>query len=286
MGCDSGLSDLGEFSSLLETTGAGSGITDLEPPHCVVFIFLALLVTIQKSWRALREGMRHSWWLYGLAGLILGGNWLLYVWGVNSGQILETSPGSFMTSIFTILFGVIFKKEKLRPAQWIPIGFLFLATAYLTIRFGTLPWLALSLGISFSLYSLLKKKATLQPMHGLTIETGFLFFPCILQLALSGAQGTGAFGNQGLYIDLLLIGGGVFTGLPLLLFAGAVKEIPLWLLGLIQYIPPTMFFLIGTVVYKEPLSAERLVAFGLIWAALLIFWLEGCGYKKKREHVP
>lgn len=249
------------------------------------FVFLMILLTIQKRWRTLWLGLRSSWWLYALAGVILGANWLLYVWGVNSGQILETSLGSFMTSLFTILFGVIFMREKLRTIQWVPICLLFCATAYLTIRHGALPWLALSLGVSFSLYSLLKKNAPLFPLHGLAIETGFLFIPCTAQLVFANLQGVGAFGHDGWLSTLLLVGGGVITGLPLLLFARAVKEIPLWMMGMLQYIPPTMFFLIGTVIYKEPLSAEKLVAFGLIWAALFIFWLEGWGYQKKHELV-
>ena len=253
--------------------------------HRVVwsFLFLMLLLTLQRGWSGLLQGVREQGRLYALAGLVLGFNWLLYVWGVNSGQIIETSLGSFMTSLFTVLFGVIFLKEKLRLFQWIPIVFMCGSVIYLTIEHGTFPWLAVSLGASFSLYTLLKKKASLEPLLGLTIETGFLFLPCLVLLIVTDFQGNGAFGHSELITDLLLAGGGIITGLPLLLFARAVQAIPLWLMGLFQYIPPTMFFYIGVFIYQEPVSIEKMIVFCIIWLAIFLFWLEGIIWQKRQR---
>lgn len=257
--------------------------------HRVVwsFVFLALLVTFQNGWRGMLQSISRSVWLYGIAGLVLAINWLLYVWGVNSGQIVETSLGSFMTSLFTVLFGVMFVREKLRPLQLISVGLLFVSVAYMAFRLGEIPWLALGLGSSFSLYGLLKKKAPLPPLHGLTIETSFLFFPCLAQLLIANAMGYGSFGHSGVPSDLLMVGGGFVTGFPLLLFAQAAQEIPLWLMGLFQYIPPTMFFFIGVFIYAEPFSVEKALGFFIIWMALILFGVEGLIYQKwqKRQSI-
>jgi chloramphenicol-sensitive protein RarD len=157
---------------------------------------------------------------------------------------------------------------------------------YLTVAYGSLPWLALALAGSFGLYGLVKKTAPLGPLYGLTIETGVLFLPCLLFLVWVEWKGSGSFGHLGLRTDLLLIGAGVVTTVPLLLFASAARSIPLSLIGLLQYIAPTMQFLLGVLLYHEPFTPERAVGFAVIWLALVIFWLEGWLARRRAPDLP
>jgi len=146
---------------------------------------------------------------------------------------------------------------------------------YLTFAYGSLPWIALTLAVSFGLYGLVKKTAPLNSLHGLTLETGILFIPALGFLAYSDAIGQGAFLHTGVLADILMIGAGVVTTIPLLLFASAARRIPLSLIGILQYIAPTLQFLIGVWVYHEPFTQTKFVGFAIVWIALVIFALEG-----------
>lgn len=173
-------------------------------------------------------------------------------------------------------------REHLRPVQWAAVGVAALAVIYLTIAYGSLPWIALTLAVTFGLYGLLKKAAPLGALHGLTVETGVLFLPSLIYLLSAHVQGTGAFGSTDPVPNLLLAGAGIVTTIPLLLFATAVRRIPLWLMGLLQYIAPTIQFLIGVFVYGELFTPERAIGFIVIWAALGFFWLEGFLWQRQR----
>jgi len=236
----------------------------------------------KKEWPAWRQKAiyRHTLPIYILTGVLLGVNWLVYIWGVNASHIVETSLGYFINPLISVLFGVIFLRERLRPAQWATLGLAALAVIYLTTVFGSLPWIALTLATTFSLYGLFKKTAPLGALYGLTIETGVLFIPSLAYLIFVQVQGTGSFGYSGTLLDLLLVGSGLVTTLPLLMFARAARSIPLWMVGLLQYIAPTMQFLIGVLLYREPFSVERAIGFAIIWVALIIFWLEGIIWRR------
>ena len=247
------------------------------------FILLGIVITLKGEWFAWKQKTinRHTFPIYILTGILLGVNWLVYVWGVNAGHIVETSLGYFINPLISVLFGVIFLSERLRLAQWATIGMAAIAVIYLTIVYGSLPWIALALATTFSLYGLLKKMAPLGALYGLTMETGVLFIPSLVYLFVVQAKGIGSFEFSGSLMDILLVGSGIVTTLPLLMFARAARSIPLWMVGLLQYIAPTMQFLIGVLLYREPFTVERAVGFGIIWAALIAFWLEGVFWRKR-----
>jgi chloramphenicol-sensitive protein RarD len=198
----------------------------------------------------------------------------MYVWAVNAKYIVETSLGYFINPLISVALGVIFFKERLRIAQWIPVGIAAIGVGYLTYVYGRLPYIALSLAFSFGLYGMVKKLSPLGALYGLTIETGILFIPALGYLLFAEFSGAGKFLHTGLSSDLLMIGAGVVTTIPLLLFASAARSIPLWVVGLLQYIAPTIQFMLGVFVYKEPFSHEQLIGFGIVWFALAIFLIE------------
>lgn len=240
------------------------------------FILLAAYIVAAGQWRAFRSAafQPKTLGIYAIAGALLSVNWLIYVWGVNAGFIVETSLGYFINPLFSVLLGVIFLRERLRPAQWIPVALAAIGVIFLTVTYGRLPWIALSLAVSFGLYGFVKKLSPLGSVHGLTLETGIVFPLALIYLALAQSNGTGAFLREGLRVDLLLIGAGIVTTVPLLMFASAAKQIPLNMVGILQYLAPTIQFLIGVFVYREPFDAARLIGFSIVWLALLIFWIE------------
>ncbi|HSF80846.1 MAG TPA: EamA family transporter RarD [Anaerolineales bacterium] len=241
------------------------------------FVFLLVLIFVRNQQGQLKIALssRRSLAIYSLAALLLAANWLTYVWGVNSGQVVETSLGYFINPLLNVLLGVIFLGERLRPMQWLPVGLAAAGVIYLTVSFGALPWIALALAFTFGLYALIKKISPLEALAGLTLETGLLFLPAAGYLVYLGSQGEGSFGHLGWSLDLLLAFAGIVTAVPLLLFATAARRIPLWMVGLLQYIAPTCQFLLGILVYREPFSQVRLVGFVVIWIALVVFTLEG-----------
>jgi chloramphenicol-sensitive protein RarD len=246
--------------------------------HRIAWSFLLLLiyVLLTRQWNDFRSVAfnRKTLGIYAVAGVLLSLNWLIYVWGVNAGFIVETSLGYFINPLLSVLFGVIFLREKLRPMQWLPVIVAAIGVTYLTITYGRPPWIALSLAFTFGLYGLVKKLSPLGSVFGLTLETGIVFPAALIYLIVVQANGTGGFLHDGLTVDLLLIGAGVVTTIPLLMFASAAKEIPLNMIGVLQYFAPTIQFLIGVFVYKEPFDTTRFIGFGIVWIALIIFWVE------------
>jgi chloramphenicol-sensitive protein RarD len=212
---------------------------------------------------------------YFAAALLVGINWLVYVWAVNNGFIVESSLGYFINPLLSIFLGVIFLRERLRTFQWLPIGLTALGVLYLTFTYGRLPWIALTLAFTFGLYGLVKKTAPLGSLFGLALETGLLLLPALLYLVYADSIGQGAFLHTGARSDLLMMGAGLITTVPLLMFASAVQRIPLFLVGILQFITPTLQFLIGVLVYREPFTTDKLIGFGIVWVALIIFGVEG-----------
>lgn len=248
------------------------------------FLLLVAVILITRQWSNFRSAVNaRVLRIYFIAAILIGINWLLYVWAVNAGFIVETSLGYFINPLLSVLMGVLFLRERLRAAQWIPVILAAIGVAYLTIVYGRLPWIALSLAFSFGFYGLTKKLAPLGSLYGLTLETGILFLPAVIYLGITQANGTGAFLHSGVTVDLLMIGAGVVTTIPLLLFASAAKQIPLSMIGILQYLAPTIQLLIGVFVYKESFDHTRLIGFGIVWLALVIFWVEN--YLSKRMPV-
>lgn len=239
------------------------------------FVLLIAVILMTKQWSEFRATFNpRTFGIYSIASLLIGANWLMYVWAVNAGHIVETSLGYFINPLISVLLGLIVLREKLRPAQWLPIGLAFIGVTYLTTKFGQLPWIALGLAFTFGFYGLVKKLAPLSSLHGLTLETGILFIPALAYLGFVEVAGTGAFLHKGVTLDLLMIGAGLVTTVPLLMFASAAKQIPLTMMGVLQYLAPSIQFLIGVFLYKEAFDRTRLIGFNLVWLALIIFWVE------------
>lgn len=239
------------------------------------FVALGLFLLITKRLGPLRRTLCPAIWrTYFWAALLVGMNWFLYVWSVNAGYIVESSLGYFINPLLSVFLGVFFFKERLRRMQWVPLILASCGVLYLTINYGRLPWIALTLAVTFSLYGLAKKKAPLGAFEGLALETAILLPPALGWLLWSEHAGAGAFLHAAPSSDLLLMGAGIVTTLPLVMFAAAAHRVPLSTIGMLQYIAPTIQFLIGVFIYHEPFSRTQSVGFGMVWAAVLLFWLE------------
>jgi chloramphenicol-sensitive protein RarD len=254
--------------------------------HRVVwsFLFVMLLVLLRREWPRFRDSLRKPRVLltYTLTAVLLSVNWLIYIYGINSNQVVETSLGYFINPLLSVALGVVFLRERLRPMQWFPVGLAALGVLYLTLQYGSLPWIALALAFSFGMYGLIKKIAPLGSLHGLSLETGIIFIPAFLYLLYAESQGNGSFAHLGWNVTLLLAFAGIVTALPLLLFGLSARSIPLTLLGILQYIAPTVQFLLGIFLYQEPFTVTRLIGFAIIWLALIIFTVEGMYERRKR----
>jgi chloramphenicol-sensitive protein RarD len=219
------------------------------------------------------------------SAVLLAINWFTYIWGVNHGFIVETSLGYFINPLVNVVLGVFFLRERLRAGQWAAVAMAASGVLYLTISYGALPWIALTLAFSFGLYGFLRKTARLDSLEGLSMETGLLFLPALGYLLYLEAAGQASFGHAGLVPTLLLALAGVATAVPLLFFAIGARLIPLSLLGILQYLAPTIQFLLGVLVYDEPFTLERLVGFGLVWSALLIYTIESIHVRRQRKRL-
>jgi chloramphenicol-sensitive protein RarD len=241
------------------------------------FVLLAIVLFVTRQWKSFRSAAltRRALLIYLASAVLLTINWLTYVWAVNAGFIVETSLGYFINPLLSVLLGVFFLREKLRAWQWAPIGLAAIGVTYVAISYGQFPWIALTLAFSFGIYGLIKKAAPLGSLYGLTLETGLLFIPAVGFLIVMEMRGGGAFLHSGSVLDLLMVGAGVVTTIPLLMFASAVQRIPLSTVGVLQYITPTMQFLLGVLLYREPFNRSHLIGFSIVWVALAIFWLEG-----------
>jgi chloramphenicol-sensitive protein RarD len=247
--------------------------------HRVVWTLVValLLLAYQRNWSWLAAVFRNKRVaLTCLAtGLLITLNWFIFIWAANAGYLLETSLGYFINPLVSVLLGVLVLKERLRLGQSLSLAVALAGVLYLTISYGRLPWIALSLAGSFALYALLRKTAVLGSLEGLTLETLFVCLPALAYLLFRAWAGTGAFGSVGMASSVLLACAGIATAAPLLLFAAGARRIPLTSLGILQYIAPTLQFTLGVVVYGERLSPTRLIGFCLIWLALVLYSGEG-----------
>ena len=213
--------------------------------------------------------------IYLAAAFLVAINWYLFVYSVISDRILEGSLGYFINPFVSVLLGVVFLRERLRPLQWLPIGIAAAGVAYLAFNYGQVPWISLTLAFSFGLYGLVKKLAPLSSLHGLTLETSLITLPAIGYIVYLAMNGTASFGDGAGLTNLYLLLGGVVTVVPLLLFSASTRLIPLSTVGVLQYIGPTGQFLCGVLLFGEEFTPVRVVAFVAIWVALLIYTGEG-----------
>lgn len=253
--------------------------------HRIIWSFVTLLIviTVLKQWDSFLDTLSFGiLWLYFLAAVLMGINWLIYIWAVNTGHIVECSLGYFINPLLNVLIGVIFFSEKLRVWQWISIWIAAFGVLYLTIIMGALPWIALALAFSFAFYGLIKKIAPLKSLHGLMLEMSILFLPAFIFLCLVEKSGNGVFLHSGFLVDILLIGTGAVTTAPLLMFTTAAKRVPLSFIGILQYITPTIYFLLGVLLYNETFTYEQFTGYSFIWFALTIFGIDSfSAYRSK-----
>ena len=252
------------------------------------FVMLFTFIFLSQQWNAFRAMALKPRVLrvYLVAAILIGVNWLVYVWAVNAGYIVQVSLGYYINPLLNVLMGVLFLREHLRPSQWVPLGLAAAGVLYLNFAYGSLPWIALTLAFSFGLYGLVKKTAPLGSLYGLTLETGLLFLPALLYLLYSETTRQGAFLHSGAISDALLVGAGLMTTIPLLMFASAARRIPLSLVGILQYIAPTLQFLLGVLVYGEPFTHTQFIGFGIVWLALILFGVEGYLATRSRRVQP
>lgn len=238
-----------------------------------VFIYLAIKRDLGKVWSALRDA-RTRFWLLGSATLI-SLNWLVYVWAVSSGHVIESSLGYFINPLFSVLMGVFILKEQLSRAQWFAVALATIGVIWIALNVGRPPWIALALAFTFGSYGLIRKQVVVESVAGLGVETLLITPLMLLYIAYTIHTGSFTFGRDGLRVDLLLIASGAFTAIPLVLFAYGVRRVPLTTIGLLQYLGPTLQFLSGVLFFHEPFGHSQALGFGLIWAALAVYAAEG-----------
>jgi chloramphenicol-sensitive protein RarD len=247
--------------------------------------FLLIVLALRRHWTWLRQVRANPRVLIpslACAGL-LGVNWFTYIWAVNAGHIVDSSLGYFINPLFSVLLGVVFLRERLRPWQVVAIALAGAGVLFLTLGLGAFPWIAFVLAGTFGFYGLLRKTAALGALEGLSVEMAFLFLPALACLVYLATSGGASFGRAGVGASLLLVGTGAITAFPLLMFASAARQVTLATVGILQYIAPTGQFLLGVLVYGEPFSSARLVGFAVIWLGLAIYSTEGVVEERKRR---
>jgi chloramphenicol-sensitive protein RarD len=250
--------------------------------------FVALLVWRTGRWGAVRavlaSPLKRA--LLSVAAVMIAANWGVYIWAVNNGHVVEASLGYFINPLFTILLGVLVLHERLRPTQWLAVGVGTVAILVLAIGYGRPPIIALTLTISFGLYGFLKKKAAVGAIESLTVETGVLAGPALITLIVLQAQGSLVFVHHGVGNSVLLVGTGLVTAIPLLLFGEAARVLPLSTMGLLQYLTPVLQFAVGIGIDHEQMQPERWAGFGLVWVALVILSVDGIRNQRRPAAIP
>ncbi len=240
-------------------------------------VFVFLLIIFQKKWLLFTKEVKQVFSnvktgaAMAAAGITISFNWGTFIWAVNNGHIVETSMGYYINPLVSILFAVVFLRERLDKMQLAAITCAFIGVASMVYSFGKIPWVSLTLAFTFALYGLLKKILPVSALTSIMLET-LLITPLALVYEYSlWQQGVSFYASENLQVIMMLTGAGVVTAIPLLLFTAGARLLPLKIIGFLQYISPTLTLLIGVFVYNEAFTASHLLAFGWIWAALLLF---------------
>ena len=249
--------------------------------HRIVWslVFCALLLTVTRQWPALLAVLRsrRSVTLLAAAAVLVAVNWLVFVLGVLTDRVVDASLGYYVNPLVTVALAVLVLRERLRPVQWVALGFGAAAVVVITVGYGELPWIALTLAVSFALYGLIKNRVgrAVGAVPGLATETLVLTPLALGYLLWLGGQGAGHFTSAGPWHTVALVSAGVVTAVPLLLFGAAARRLPLSVVGMLQYVTPTMQLLLAVVVLHEQMPAARWWGFGLVWVALVLLVVDG-----------
>lgn len=257
--------------------------------HRVIWSFLLLLalITVLGYWPRVRALLRapRQLLLLLLSSVTIGLNWLVFIWAVNNDHMLDASLGYYINPLFNIVLAMLFLGERFRPVQWLAVGLASTGVLIQVLVFGSLPWVALVLALSFGLYGLIRKKVPVDPFTGLMLETLVLLPAATLYLWGFADTATSHLGDNPLSLNLWLIAAGVVTTAPLLLFAGAARRLRLSTLGFFQYLGPSLMFLLAVLLYNEPFTQDKVITFALIWTALVIYTLDGLR-QRRRNALP
>lgn len=248
------------------------------------FFFLAIMVYFTKGWPQIKATLTsRKKCVYLLASSItIACNWLVFIWAVNNNHMLDASLGYYINPLFSVLLGMIFMQEKLRKLQWFAVVLACLGVLVQLIVFGSLPIVALLLASSFGVYGLLRKKVNLNAMTGLFIETLVLLPVALIYMTFIANSSTSHLSQNPMSLNLLLLSAGIVTTIPLLCFAGAATRLRLSTLGFIQYIGPSLMFILAVFAYGEVFTQDKIITFICIWLALIIFTFDGLKHRPKR----
>lgn len=256
-------------------------------------VWSTLLVVAWLAWKRGRGWLRATLaqprlaWMLALSALLIGGNWALYIWAVNAGHVIETSLGYFINPLLNVVIGVLFLRERLSAPQWVSVAIAAAGVLWLTFHYGSFPWIALGLALSFALYGLVRKLAAVESIPGLGVESLYLLLPGLALLLWGETHGQGGFfDGWGAALVALLVVGGALTALPLIGFAYAVRRVPLSVVGVMQYIAPTLQFLLGVFFFQEAFDRDRAIGFAFIWIALAVFAIDGWLRSRRRAVAP
>ncbi|MDG3086704.1 EamA family transporter RarD [Vibrio hannami] len=241
------------------------------------FFVLAGLIQVSRQWNTVIDVLKDKKKLLILTAtaLLVGGNWLLFIWSVNSDHMLDASLGYYINPLFNVLLGMIFLGERLRKLQWVAVTLAFIGVMIQVIAFGSVPYVALALATSFGLYGLLRKKVNLNAQVGLFIETMVLIPGAAIYLFAIANTATSDLFNNSTTLNVLLLSAGIVTTAPLLCFNAAATRLMLSTLGFFQYIGPSLMFILAVTIYGEPFNHDKAITFAFIWAALLLFSFDG-----------
>ena len=249
------------------------------------FVFLLPVVVAVRQWSEFKRVIanRRTMLILALTAVLVSTNWFVFIWAVNNDHILEASLGYYINPLINVLLGMVFLKERLRRPQGVAVVLALVGVLYLSMQVGKLPWISLTLAMSFALYGLIRKVAPVNSLVGLTVEAMMLSLPAAAYLVYLDIDGRGAFLDSGFGIDLLLICAGLVTAVPLLLFTAGARRLHLSTVGILQYIAPSGNFLLALWVYDEPMKGAQMLTFAMIWTALAIYSVDSVrDYRRRR----
>jgi len=239
------------------------------------FIFVSLIIVVYGRWDRLKEVVSNKSNRVSIffSALLISANWFIYIWAVNDNQVVEASLGYYINPLLSVVLGMVFLRERLNFWQLVSLLSASTGVAVITLKYGKIPWIALSLALTFGLYGLVKKIANLDSITGLALETLFVAPAALVFLIFKQINGTGSFGMVSVNVTFLLAFSGVVTAMPLLWFAQGAKRVPLSTVGFIQYLAPTISLFLGIFIFNEPFTKTHVISFGFIWSALALYSL-------------